>query len=349
MPSKRFVLSSAAMAGLLLVSMGLAQLPASAKDPEHKPRIDLAFCIDTTGSMQHEIDAVKTKTKEIVAKLAGSKPIPDIRVGLVAYRDRGDEYVTRVFQFSDNIDQVVKDISSLKAGGGGDEPESVNEALHVAVNDLKWSDEKKTVKLLFLIGDAGPHSYSKDFSWETESKHAIARGIQINTIACDGLRSEGLNVFQQIAKLADGKCEFLTYRQEVVNADGHRSTIISSAGRLYKVKAPSAEAWRAGADKLMATGAADAIAPSAGAGGSFAGAPAEMEMMGDRPVVTDFRAAAAPMSMSKASPARMRHASFGKYASASPPVSRADSNLADIVLSATKDAAKKKANIEFKD
>ncbi|MBX9720181.1 MAG: VWA domain-containing protein, partial [Candidatus Obscuribacterales bacterium] len=125
MSYKRYLLSSALfVAGTLMVSAGLSPNGAVvAKEAVTKPRIDLAFCIDTTGSMQNEINAVKTKTKEIVAKLSGSKPAPDIRVGLVAYRDHGDAYLTKVFQFSDNIDQVVKDISSLEANGGGDAPE----------------------------------------------------------------------------------------------------------------------------------------------------------------------------------------------------------------------------------
>lgn len=218
-----------------------------------KPHIDLAFCIDTTGSMQAEIDAVKSKTKEIVARLSGAKPTPIIRVGVVAFRDRGDAYVTKVFPFSENIDQVVKDISDLKADGGGDEPEAVNEALHAAVHDLKWSSDSKTVKQLFLIGDAGPKEYPNDYSWENESKEAIANGIQVNTVGCDGLSSTAQNVFAKIAKLTDGTAETLTYKQEVVNKDGKTETIISSGGASFSV-AGASDAWREGASALRGKG-----------------------------------------------------------------------------------------------
>lgn len=347
--SKRLLLNSAAfLAGTLFASTGFSQGAVAAGDEGgRKPRIDLAFCIDTTGSMQNEIDAVKTKTKEIVARLSGSKPTPNIRVGIVAYRDRGDEYVTRVFQFSDNIDQVVKDISSLKADGGGDEPESVNEALHVSVNDLSWSKDNKTVKLLFLIGDAGPHYYPGDYSWETESRNAIAKGVQINTIACDGLKPDGLAVFQKIARLADGKCEALTYRQEVVNAAGHRSTLVSSAGKMYRVEGSSADAWRSGADKLVAKGAAVPLAGAGTASYSDSGAvvPPSMAFASAGPE-RDMKAAPAAMKMSSA---RRAYAGSGGGAGAVASVSRGDSNLEDIVLSATKDAARKKANIDYKD
>jgi Mg-chelatase subunit ChlD len=365
MSAKRFFLSSTLLvAGTMLVYSGLtANAVPSVQENEaqsskaSKPRIDLAFCIDTTGSMGNEIAAVKEKTKEIVAKLSGSKPAPEIRVGLVAYRDRGDEYVTKVFPFSNNIDQVVKDISSLQANGGGDGPEAVNEALHASVHGLNWSTDKKTVKVLFLIGDAEPHYYPNDYSWETESKEAIAHGIQINTIACDGLDSfgSGREIFQNIAKLADGKCESLTYRQEIVDAGGHKTTLLSSAGKTYRVSAPSATAWREGADKLMAKGAAVAL-PSVVAGASLA--PSAMSA-GDS-FDTSLRTATRGIALPHAAGARAK-ASYGALAgagggagasegyAAAPSVSRADSNLADIVLSATRDAAKKKANIEFKD
>ncbi len=112
---------------------------AEAKDKpaaKKRPHLDVAFCIDTTGSMQGEIDMVKKKTKEMVAKLSAGKPTPVIRVGLVAYRDKGDAYVTKVFPFSQDIDQVVKDISDLQAQGGGDGPEAVDQGLHAAIKEL---------------------------------------------------------------------------------------------------------------------------------------------------------------------------------------------------------------------
>lgn len=299
----------------------------AAPQPSERPRMDLAFCIDTTSSMGSEIEKVKTKVKELVAKLSSGKPAPDIRVGLVAYRDRGDSYVTKVFPFSQDIDKVVKDISGLQAEGGGDGPEAVNEGLHSAVHDLKWDANKKAVKLLFLIGDAGPHFYPNDYDWHDECKQAISQGIQINTIGCDGLESypapQGSDVFKQIAKLTDGKFETLTYRQEVATADGHKETYVRSAGATYKVKADRAEAWTAGATTLAAHGFAEpASAPS----------PAMMAATGAGGAV------AAKASARRALPG----ASYGSMVDA-----RADNNLADVLLQGAKDAAKKKIGVDL--
>ena len=54
----------------------------------------------------------------------------DIRYGLVAYRDRGDDYVTRVYDFTPDVAAFQANLNTVEAGGGGDIPESLNEALH---------------------------------------------------------------------------------------------------------------------------------------------------------------------------------------------------------------------------
>jgi Mg-chelatase subunit ChlD len=224
-------------------------------DKNSRPKLDLAFCIDTTGSMQGEIDMVKTKVKSMVAKLSSGQPKPIVRVGLVAYRDEGDEYVTKVFPFSGDIDKVVKDIADLNADGGGDTPEAVDKGLHSALNDLQWDDDKSTAKLLFLIGDAPPHDHVHDFDWKNEARKAGARGIRINTIGCDGLELDGgVPVFKQIASMTNGKFQTIAYHQEVVNASGRSETLITSGGVTYTVKPDAKGDWKAGSEALVASG-----------------------------------------------------------------------------------------------
>jgi hypothetical protein len=304
-----------------------------------KPHIDLAFCIDTTGSMQGEIDEVKTKVKEIVAKLSGGKPSPIIRVGMVAFRDRHDDYVTKVFPFTEDIDQVVKDISNLQAHGGGDAPEAVASALHDSVHTLKWDASNKTLKLLFVIGDAGPNS-SDPHDWQKDAKDAIANGIQINTIGCDGLQrfAAGSAVFKEIARLADGKFEFLSYKSEVAQADGTRATIVHAAGKAYKMKSADATAWRAGAKDLEAKGIASEVASAPGSGGGGAVAGRLMHSTTRGAYFSRRSAGASASTFVDDSPAEE-----GGYAT----FSRRENNLADMVLGATKQAANKKLQMKF--
>ncbi|MBX9671633.1 MAG: VWA domain-containing protein [Candidatus Obscuribacterales bacterium] len=340
------VLSTCAGMKLAAKDLGADSTPETTQVREQKkeaPRMDLAFCIDTTGSMQGEIEMVKTKVKEMVAKLSGGKPTPIVRVGLVAFRDRGDQYVTKAYQFTDDIDKFVQDISDLKADGGGDGPEAVNEALHESINNLQWDTSKKTAKLLFLIGDAEPHFYSNDFRWQDESKDAISKGIQINTLGCNGLESsgEGVKVFQQIAKLSDGTFENLAYRQIVKDESGRETTRISSGGKSYEVAASASTEWKKGAYELSRAGMAKPVARPvrAAAPMMYASSSAGMASFGAG------ASAGASLRTGKAMPAGGA-AAEGYYAD-SAPVDRKDSNLDSLMYDAALKKARDKLNVEY--
>ena len=64
-------------------------------------RIDVVFVLDTTGSMGGLIQAAREKIWSIATTMASAQSAPEIRMGLVAYRDRGDAYVTRVVDLSE--------------------------------------------------------------------------------------------------------------------------------------------------------------------------------------------------------------------------------------------------------
>ena len=66
--------------------------------PAKKPKIEVVFCLDTTGSMGGLIEGAKQKIWAISNQIAGGKPTPELKVGLVAYRDRGDAYITKVYR-----------------------------------------------------------------------------------------------------------------------------------------------------------------------------------------------------------------------------------------------------------
>src|SRR3982750_1532331 len=98
MMRRTFPLAAAA----LLVAAGLSPAAdAKAKPAAKKPRVEVVFCLDTTGSMGGLIDGAKAKIWSICNQIATGKPTPELKVGLVAYRDRGDAYVTRVFDLTE--------------------------------------------------------------------------------------------------------------------------------------------------------------------------------------------------------------------------------------------------------
>jgi Mg-chelatase subunit ChlD len=168
------------------------------------PEVEVVFCLDTTGSMGGLIDAAKAKIWAICNQIAGGKPSPRLRVGLVAFRDRGDAYVTKVFDLTDDLDAVYGNLMSFKAEGGGDFPESVNQALNESVTKIKWGTGKKTLKIIFLVGDAPPHmDYKDDVKYPETCKLAVTKDIIINTIQC-GDHPETKKYWVEICRLAEG-------------------------------------------------------------------------------------------------------------------------------------------------
>src|SRR3954469_13380196 len=120
---------------LLAALFGLVA-PLAAQDKKQsvkKPKVEVVFALDTTGSMGGLIEGAKQRIWSISNQIASGRPTPDLRVGLVAYRDKGDAYVTRVSDLTDDLDAVHAALKGFQAAGGGDTPESVNQALDDAV------------------------------------------------------------------------------------------------------------------------------------------------------------------------------------------------------------------------
>src|SRR4051812_24642409 len=197
----RMVLAALALAGLLLPAVSAEK---AAKPRAARPKVEVVFCLDTTGSMSGLIDGAKAKIWAICNQIAGGKPTPDLKVGLVAYRDRGDDYITKVFDLSSDLDAIHAQIKKFTANGGGDTPESVNQALDDAVNKIKWSTDKKSLRIIFLVGDAPPHmDYPDDVKYPLSCKKAVEKGIIVNTIQC-GTDPECTKYWKDIAAKSEG-------------------------------------------------------------------------------------------------------------------------------------------------
>jgi Mg-chelatase subunit ChlD len=188
MHSKLLSLAAGVAAGLgLLLNVSAHEVTRRVPRPD-RPRMEVVFVLDTTGSMSGMIAGAKQKIWAIANKLKSAQPTPEIRFGLVGYRDRHDAYVTKVFGLTGNLDEVYTNLYAFEAQGGGDEPESVNEALHRAVRDLQWSTEPEVLRVIFLVGDARPHmDYQDDVKYPETCRLANERGILINTLQCGRL------------------------------------------------------------------------------------------------------------------------------------------------------------------
>ena len=178
--------------------------PTSNLAAAHKPIVEVVFVLDTTGSMGGLIDAAKEKIWSIASTMASARQAPEVRMGLVAYRDRGDAYVTQVVDLSADLDSMYARLMDFHAQGGGDDPESVNEALYAAVHRISWGQDDNTYRVLFLLGDAPPHmDYSNDVPYPQTLQAAAQRGIVVNTIQSGNLTAT-VNPWQRIAQLGHG-------------------------------------------------------------------------------------------------------------------------------------------------
>lgn len=173
--------------------------------------LDVLFLLDSTGSMSDEIHELQSNIRAISAQIDTLPGDIDTRYGLVTYRDRGDDYVTRIADFFPDVEAFQERLSQVRAEGGGDDPESLNEALHNAIHDVSWRGDN-TVKLIFLVADAPPHlDYPNDYSYADEMQIAAERGIKVHPIASSGLDQVGEFIFRQIAQYTQGNFIFLTY------------------------------------------------------------------------------------------------------------------------------------------
>jgi hypothetical protein len=171
--------------------------------------LDVALCLDTTGSMGDEIDRLKRTLRDVTARVEEAAAGLHVRYGLVTYRDEGDAYVQRVSDFTSSVDQAERVLSRVEAAGGGDYPEAVNEALAAAVNDLSWKPEG-AIRLLFLIGDAPPH-LDRGTPWTTTVRGALERGVKVVSVAASGLDDTGEFVWRALAQMTLGRFVFLSY------------------------------------------------------------------------------------------------------------------------------------------
>jgi Mg-chelatase subunit ChlD len=176
----------------------------TAPTSQSKPRIEVCFVLDTTGSMGGLIEGAKQKIWSIANEMISAQPTPELKLGLIGYRDRGDEYVLKSFSLTDDIDAIYGHLREFQAGGGGDAPESVNEALAEAIHKMPWSSDNKVLKIIFLVGDAPPHmDYPNGPKYPDLCREAAKKDLIINTIQC-GEMAETKPIWQEIAKLSEG-------------------------------------------------------------------------------------------------------------------------------------------------
>ncbi len=172
---------------------------------DKRDTLEMVFVLDTTGSMGGLIDGAKQRIWGIINEVMQKPSQPRVRVGLVAYRDNGDEYVTRILPITEDLDKTYTTLMDYQASGGGDTPENVRKALADGVRNVGWSSAKRGLaQIVFLVGDAPPQNYQQEPDVLITTAEAVRKNMIVNTIQCgniDGTRE----IWETIALRGEGK------------------------------------------------------------------------------------------------------------------------------------------------
>lgn len=182
-----------------------------AVDADRVP-LDIAFAIDITGSMGDELERMKASIASVVDRIEALPGSPDVRLAMTAFRDEGDSFVTATHDFTSDVAAFRSALGDLEAGGGGDTPEALDEAVDEVLAKPSWRPAGEATQIVFVIGDAGGHPERSVGRPYTESmKDAAARGIKIVPIAASSTDDQAEVAFRQMAQFTGGRFVFLAY------------------------------------------------------------------------------------------------------------------------------------------
>lgn len=227
-----------------------------ARPSREGPRVDVTFVIDVTGSMQDEMEVIKGRIWEIASQLAAGSPAPDLRFGLVLYRDKTDDFVVHHIDLTRDIGTIHERIAEVDATGGGDHREHLVAALDEGL-ELGWSDNPAVSKKMYLVGDAPAQTgYGDGRELDELLAEANDKNIRIDSIGCSGIdRADGKRQFARISRATAGTYHPLVYHAVVEDETGDRQSVVYRDGEVYVAdEVLAAEEWQIRADELIDQG-----------------------------------------------------------------------------------------------
>lgn len=201
-----------ALALSLCVLLVLSAWAEDSKPAAKGKVIDVAICLDTSNSMDGLIASAKTKLWDIVNELAKAKPTPTLRVALYSYGNDGYDpktgWVRKDLDFSTDLDKVNEKLFALTTRGG---TEYVGRVTRDAIEQLKWTDDAKALKIIFVCGNEAA-TQDPEVKLEPLAETAIRKGIIVNTIYCGLAAHSEAEGWKKFADLSEGR--FASINQE---------------------------------------------------------------------------------------------------------------------------------------
>jgi len=183
--------------------------------------LDVVFIFDATSSMAEFLRQVKTKIASLVMTFKAL--VPTARIGLVAYRDQKDDFVTKSFPLTHKTQQLQQFLQGIDPVGGGDREEAVTEGLRVAINKFNWGKHSK--KIILVIGDAPPHKDDMQQTKELVEKFKTQMGGMVATLdtSAQGFQPLGqapprsvISEFREIAIIGGGESARIVDEEKVI-------------------------------------------------------------------------------------------------------------------------------------
>ena len=195
--------------------------------------VDLLFVLDVTGSMGEELERLKTSIEIINLNIASLNIKPDVRFGMVSYRDQDDDFVTKLIPFTGDLQAFQNELSNLSAKGGGDDSEDLQSALKDAMQKMDWNEQG--IRLGFIITDAPTHlDYEQKYTYVNAAEDARSKAVKFFTVGTGGLEIAGEYILRQISQYTYGKYIFLTYGEEGESEGGKPGSVSHHTGSNFQ-------------------------------------------------------------------------------------------------------------------
>ncbi len=202
------------------------QLPTIVKLPETPPvavapvtsgqAIDVAICLDTSGSMNGLIESVKQKLWDVTNELGRARPAPRIRVALLTFGspEYGSEtgFVRVASTLTEDLDTLQQKLFALGTSGGD---EFVGRVVKTAIDQLPWSTEKDALKIVFVCGNESADQ-DRVVHFRDAAREAWQRGVFVNAIYCGDANDAQAPLWREIPALGHGAFAAIDHNQKVV-------------------------------------------------------------------------------------------------------------------------------------
>lgn len=165
-----------------------------------KDIIDLMFVVDTTTSMDDELEFLKNEISNVVEEVSSFNNCA-VNVAVLLYKDKGEIYETLYSEFTQDINEQFEFLENKIAYGGGDFEESVEVAIEEAASK-SWSGNNST-KIIVHIGDAPAHDENIN-DWYNAVIDLCNKGIRLITVASSGINKKTEYLFRSMTLISNG-------------------------------------------------------------------------------------------------------------------------------------------------